>query len=227
MTTTRQLINSSLRLAGVVQQNETAADEDFQVGKEALQNLIDVWSTNPQLVWLRDTVDFACTQSTYSVTLPYRPIRIMSATFEIGTQNAVIYGLTGLDEVSFYNTPIRHQGLPRQYFWNHDTTVELVGAATGTLKLVLQKSIDDPTFNLDAALNLPSGYLTAIKYNLAILLCDEFGKEPSQIMVATAADALSGIKSQNKRPAITRTDVANAFPNRGRLPIPRANQPQA
>lgn len=222
---TRNLLRSALRLAGVIAQNEDATDEDMSIATECLSMMLDVWSTNPQLVWLRDIISFDCTTSTQQITLPYRPVRVISATYEIGNVNAVIYQLKELDEVSFYQTPIRHTGLPRNFMYDRDLTLNLVGASVGVLKVILQPRLSDVSTDLDLTIAMPPGYPAAIKYNLGLLLCEEFGKAPSQNLNTLATDSLIAIKSQNKRPSITRCDVANAFGMRGKMPIPRANTP--
>lgn len=223
---TRDILRSALRIAGVIAQNEDATTEDMSIAQETLGLLLDTWSINPQLVWLRDTIEFPCSLTTHSVTLPYRPVRILACTYEIGTQNAVIYQLGGIDEVTFHQTPIRHTGLPRNYFYDHDLTVQLVGASVGTLKVIVQPTLSDVSADLDTELALPPGYESAIKYNVGLLLCEEFGKTPSNMLAELAVSALAAVKSQNKRPAITRTQVGQAFGPRGRMPIPRANNPQ-
>lgn len=222
---TRNLLRSGLRLAGVIAQNEDATDEDIGIASECLSMMLDTWSTNPQLVWLRDIVSFDCTTSTQQITLPYRPVRVLSATYEIGNVNAVIYQLKELDEVSFYQTPIRHTGLPRNFMYDRDLTMYLVGASVGVLNVILQPNLLDISSDLDLSIAMPPGYVTAMKYNLGLLLCEEFGKAPSQNLNVMASDAIASMKSQNKRPSITRCDVANAFGMRGKMPIPRANTP--
>jgi len=223
---TRDLLRSGLRLAGVIAQNEDATDEDVSIATECLSMMLDTWSINPQIVWLRDTLTFNCDPGTTSITLPYRPVKILSATYEVGDTNAVIYKMQEMDEVTFYQTPIRHTGLPRNYMYDHNLTLKLIGASTGVLRLIVQPNILDVSSDLDLDISMPPGYTTAMKYNLGLLLCEEFGKTPSANLNSFAADSLSALKSQNKRPSITRTEVGSAFGLRGRMPIPRANAPQ-
>lgn len=222
---TRNLLRAGLRLAGVIAQNEDATDEDIGIAQECLSMMLDTWSTNPQLVWLRDTLSFDCNPSTLTVTLPYRPVRVLSATYEVGTTNAVIYQMREIDEVTFYQTPIRHTGLPRNFMYDRNLTLHLIGASMGTLKVILQPRLEDVAEDLDLDIAMPPGYTTAMKYNLGLLLCEEFGKQPSPNLNNFATDALNSIKSQNKRPSITRCEVGAAFGLRGKMPIPRANTP--
>jgi hypothetical protein len=223
---TRDILRSALRIAGVIAQNEDATTEDMSIAQETLRLLLDTWSINPQLVWLRDVIEFSCVPTTSNITLPYRPVRVLGCTYEIGTQNAVIYQLGEIDELTFNQTPIRHTGLPRNFFYDHDLTINLVGASTGVLKVIVQPQLSDVSADLETELALPPGYESAIKYNTGLLLCEEFGKEPSAVLIDLASGALQAVKSQNKRPAITRTQVGQAFGPRGRMPIPRANMPQ-
>lgn len=222
---TRDLLRSGLRLAGVISQNEDATDEDLSIAVECLGMMLDTWSINPQLVWLRDTIAFNCDVSTRTITLPYRPVRVLSATYEVGDTNAVIYQLKELDEVTFYNTPIRNTGLPRNFMYDHNVTLNLIGASVGVLRVILQPNLLNVADDLDLSIAMPPGYVTAMKYNLGLLLCEEFGKTPSQNLNLLAVDSLNTLKSQNKRPAITRCEVGTAFGLRGKMPIPRANTP--
>jgi hypothetical protein len=222
--TTRSLIQGALRLAGVTQYSEPPTTEELNIGIENLKNLTDIWSTNPQLSWNRTTTSFNIGLGDSFVTLPSRPVQIQSVTFElssVSTVSAVVFQLNALDESSFQQTPIRGAGLPRAYMWDHSTTIKLIGSASGLLYVVWQPTIEDLTLNLDLVLSLPPGYEIALKSNLAVLLSEEFGKSPSPVLMDMASSSLSNIKSQNKRPAITKCDSGLITGTRGAGLIPR------
>jgi hypothetical protein len=222
--TTRTIIQGSLRLAGVTQYSEPPSTEELAIGVENLKNLTDIWSTNPSLVWNKTINTFNVGLGDYFVTLPSRPVQIVGATFElssVSTVSAVVFQLQQLDELSYYQTPVRHSGLPRAYMWDHNVTIQLVGSSTGVITIISQPMIDDLTLTLDSPLSLIPGMEIALKSNLAILLSEEFGKQPSPILLDMAQSSLANIKAQNHRPALTKCDSGLITGTRGYGIIPR------
>jgi hypothetical protein len=87
-------------------------------------------------------------------------------------------------------------------------------AAVLYARKALEKVTDD---NIDEEMALPPGYEEAFKYNLAVRLAPEYGKEISAAVVAIARDSLAAIKKQNSPTIIMKSDafgVANGGKNR-------------
>lgn len=206
----RNLLKSSLRLAGVIANNEEPSAEDFATAQESMSSLLSIWSTNPSLVWSKTTTVYPITSSASTVTLSAKPLRILSVTFEYATNN-MSYIVEEVDDTEFQRTSYKNIGIPTKFVWDGNVTLKLIGRGTGNLNVVTQSSIADFTANIDSNTDLPIGYDAAIKFNTALLLCEEFGKAPSQVLISLATDSYNAIKSQNKRPAISRPDITNAF----------------
>jgi hypothetical protein len=68
---------------------------------------------------------------------------------------------------------------------------------------------------IQSPIEFPSGYQQAIEYNLAVHLAPEYGREPSQVVLAMAGKSKSLIKRRNYRMVQTRVP-AGAFGYRGR-----------
>jgi hypothetical protein len=54
----------------------------------------------------------------------------------------------------------------------------------------------------DTAVSLPNGYLRALRYNLAIEMAPEFGREPSALVVTAAQESKEVIKRMNIKPGL-------------------------
>jgi len=71
----------------------------------------------------------------------------------------------------------------------------------GSLHLWTDYQFSDFT-SLTQAINLPPAYAMAIKLNLALYLCPEYGKTAGALLVKQAKDALDKIKALNSQPAV-------------------------
>lgn len=56
-------------------------------------------------------------------------------------------------------------------------------------------------------IDLPAEYLEAIKYNLAVRLAPEFGKEASPTVAALAAESMGDLKRSNNHTPLMRSDI--------------------
>jgi len=211
MITVRNLIRGACRLAGIVSQNEDITDEDLVIAKENLSALLDSWNTNPNMIWKKEVSTYPITSPQTSITLSQRPIRIFDVTFRIGD---VVYTTQQIDEIDFYRTTIITAGIPRKWCWNGELILNLVGTGTGTIALITQPALIDLTTDIDAILTFPSGYENAIRFSLAVLLAQEYGREITPIMLSLAGDAVENLRSTNARPAITRSDASMVFGRR-------------
>lgn len=94
-------------------------------------------------------------------------------------------------------------------------TVHLYPVPSEAIGLVLYarkalSEVDDENVQLE----LPEGYEEAIKYNLALRLAPEFGKEPSPYVVSTANKSLGNIKRKNSRVIIAKSDAFGLSSNK-------------
>jgi hypothetical protein len=66
----------------------------------------------------------------------------------------------------------------------------------------------DQFTDVNADIVLPPGYEKALRYNLALEMAPEYGKNPSEIVVAGALTAKAAIKSFNLKPVLMQADNA-------------------
>lgn len=221
--TLNEIITSSLRLAGVIQQSEASTDYEYNLGLENLRLLLSTWSVMANLVWRRDTQTFTADGASNELTLTARPVRIYGVVWSIS--DAVVYSLPSIDDGEYYRSSNKLVGLPRSYFWDHQHTIRTLGlASAGTqVTVVYQPDLMDLLADLDAELELPPGYETALKSNLAMLITSEFNREPSQVLAGLASSSLEAIRQQNQRIPIIRGEAGaavNSATTRGTI-IPR------
>lgn len=73
--------------------------------------------------------------------------------------------------------------------------------------VVYAKKALDAFADANTEIQLPPGYEQALKYNLAVLLGSEFGKEVSARIEKTAIDSKAAIKRQNIRVPLMKSDA--------------------
>ena len=86
--------------------------------------------------------------------------------------------------------------------------------------VVLYGKKDLSTFeDLDAEIDLPSTYEEALKYNLAIRLAPEYGKEPSGAVVTIARESLATLRKNNSPVVMMKSDAFGLADNAKRFNI--------
>lgn len=212
MATIRNMIRRSFRQIGIVSANEDISSEDLDIARETMSSLLDSWSTNPNISWQRTHNTYAITTSNDAITLSLRPVRIIDISYNL---NNVIFSMTQLDSYDFYRVSVPTAGLPSAWMYNGGTEVKLIGRGNGILSVITQDPLFDISSNIDAQLDFPPGFENAIVYNVAVMLCDEYGRQPTNTLLGYASAAVDSIISPNFRPAQLKLDSGSAF-GRGR-----------
>lgn len=212
----RDLLNQGLRLAGVIQNNETASAEDLALSQEVLSNIYDMWSTNPQMNWTKRKYGGSVNAGATTYTFSTRPARVHDVQYSYtNTGNDLNYKLNEWDFQDVINSSLKLSGPPTKYAWNGEMYLTLDRAPSQLiyLNVVVSEPLIDDSTSLDTVISLPPGYATALKYNLGLLLSEEFGKQPSPVLQALAQESYNALKSQNRRPSITKPEVGRMFGN--------------
>lgn len=237
MTTIRKLINGSLRLLNVIQANENATADDMDISLYALQALIDSWSTDKLSIFKIRQYYFplVANQKEYTIgpggdfDIP-RPMNIEVATVTYGgsvtfNESTGLYELAQTPNIqdipievltmeqyaavavknqpATYPTKVYDNGnfpLRTLSFWPVPTTAQPI-----TL-WVWQPLVDPET--LDDEVNFPKGYERALRYNLAVELAAEFGKQVPDQVLEIAATSYGSLKRLNSRNQVMRSDIA-------------------
>lgn len=200
----RKLFKNVGRISNLVSISEELDSEMIEVMKDNLSLLLDTWSLNPKIQHLRTSYSIVTTGSP-TITLPSRPIHIDSVNFNFENGN-VYYSLEEIDEVTYNQIKFKNvTTIPAKFVWDRNKTLSVFPIPTnGVLNLVVQNPIIFNVDDLDNEIDLPPGYETALKYSLAVLICDEFGKTDDGSLISKASEAVSRIETNQLRPMIIR-----------------------
>lgn len=223
-TTILQLITSSLRLLNVVQSGETPNDEDINITQYALETMIDSFSNDRLMIYQISPQQFPFVANKQIYTLgpggdwdTTRPIRIEEAyvTYQGNTgaqtvdlkikplnssqwaaitvkQTPSTFAMSYYDDGAF---PLRNIS-----FWPIPTTAQLC-------TLWMWEPLVDLSSGLTTQIFFPPGYERAFRYNLALEVAPEFGKQPSESVLAIAKSSLAKLKSENSVTPVSRVDA--------------------
>jgi hypothetical protein len=209
MTTVRDIVTGSLRLIGVVQKSEPIAADEAQDGLERLNEMIASWANDSLMVFARSWENFALTpgQSTYTIGTggdfnTVRPTQIISAYVRLSGSN-IDYPLNLItDDQYALEISIKNLQSNIPYVLNYDNgyplakiRVWMVPSTSMSLYMQMEKQVASFA-SLDDVINLPPGWLKAIRYNLAVELAPEYNVDPSNLVLKGAEDSKAELRSQ-------------------------------
>lgn len=208
MTTANQIIKRACLEIGAIDVTETVGGDEAQVCLDALNDLIDAWSTMPQAAYNNHEIVVSMAPSTFSLTIgpgqqidTTRPIRIEGA---YARYNNLDRPIEVIDDKSEWDAILIKQlgtswpealwydgGLPtgNVYFWPQPS---------GTVSLhltVLQYVSAYASLTTDQVLS--RGYARALSLNLAIEIASMFKLEPSPSLARRASLAYRAIRRAN------------------------------
>lgn len=223
MTTALQLITSAARLCQVVRKTQALAADEAMDGLESLNDMIDSWTNNSLLIPSRSWESFPITNAaSYSIgpgqTLnTVRPLVIKDA---FTRNNTIDYPLEILSDEQYED--IIYKSLTTNYpqYINYDNanpygTIRLWPQVSGSgteLHLLSEKPLTTiPTLNTQVI--LPPGWKRAIRFNLAIDLAGEYGKDiPKEVgLVATQSLAAIELSIAKNRPVKYKAPVNTRY----------------
>lgn len=220
-TTARDLITRALRLINVLARREVPAPSEAEDGLVILNDMLDSWSLERGLI-LQDraqTFNLVPGQQDYTFGLTgnfnsARPTKIERATFRDGTPpNDTPIELYDTDQWS--NIQVKSQtGRPIYLYANQNQNADFltvsiwpVPDAAYPLTLYTWEAVS-LIESLDATLAVPAGFRRAMRYNLALELAPEYGKEVDGVVVEIASSSRALIKSANLRNPLLGMDSA-------------------
>lgn len=195
------LMTASMRVLGVVDPDETPTAKELANCREALNMMIKSWMVNPNFmqkgfhVWQRQrqTIDTSVVGLAQSYTLgPSQtvdmqlPVRVLGVTMVDANNNRTVLNpmsLADYENIGDYTDT----GTPTEWFYERGTT-------TGTLYLdktptdntkdfiiLYVRPIQDMDANTDD-FEFPQEWYRALKFNLAVEIASEFGRDASPII---------------------------------------------
>jgi hypothetical protein len=198
------LIKAALRSIGVIAPGETPTDDEVQDGLEAMKFMFRNWSSQNIKVYSVTVENFTLTgAASYTIGSggtfnTVRPASIRGAYVRdaYGFDNP----LDIIDEAKYRDLHLKSIVAVTGYLWYNPTyplgTIYLYPLDGSTIYLHSLKPLTDPTI-ITSSIAFPPEYDEAIKFNLALRLCPEYGKEPSQMVLAFASGSMKDIESKN------------------------------
>jgi hypothetical protein len=221
--TAQDIIKSSLKAIGAKGIGDQLSSDEATECLEILNMMIDEWNLKNTVPFysLNEVFDLVEGQTVYTIGLDdadfetTRPIKIDSAFLGITSGSTRVDSqIDILDNDSFQRIGIKgiDDGFPRALLYtptypNGTITVNGSPQAGHQIGLSQRKQLStSPALTTQIA--LPSGYLMAIRYNLAINLAPVYGKEflPGWIIPSKAAETLGDIMVVNNDPPMMEID---------------------
>ena len=216
--TVRDLIKSSLRIIGAIASGETPGADETSDALQTLNGILGSWSNQSLLVpsKAREVFTLVAGTSSYSIGPSgtfdtTRPIKILSASIIDAGQdfetNINILTQQQYAEISNKNLSGSATAIYAEGTYPLDTiNVYPKPAAADQLVIYSMKPIVSFASANDL-ITLPAGYDRALKYNLAVELAAEYGKQLPQEVVVIASESKSEIEALNSEVVYLTSDA--------------------
>ena len=220
--TAQTLIKAALRAINAIASGETPTASEMADGLEALKMMLRSWSSDNIMVYSisQDTLAMSGASS-YTIGSGGD----CDTTWPAEIKGAVVdtdYNLRIIGEARYRSLKRGGLGSTAGYlYYNPAYPLGLLYPyPTGGSSMVIDslKALTDPA-TLTASVAFPTSYDAAIKWNLAIELAPEFGKEPSGIVVARAQQSKRTIQSKNAANQLNAVDLSHLGRGRGAYDI--------
>lgn len=221
--TANDLITQSLRLIGVLAGNEVPSASEANTGLQYLNDMVDNWSTQQMLIYskVNETFPLVANQQSYQMGTgapdfnTVRPQKIENAIWQ-QPQGSTNYNLEidiiNQDQWAALTVPTTQSNIPTKlfvlygfpyatlYFWP-------IPLQANNLILWSWKQLSEFTL-LTSLVSLPPGYNKALRYNLAMELAPEFGRQLDPLITEQAKFSKADIKRMNNRVVLMQADPA-------------------
>lgn len=193
------LLSSSLRAIGALAKGETLPAEDADDALHALQFMLQNWTATGTRIWFITTEDL-----TYSA----NPSTIgIGATLNVARPESILKAYLGSSELGIVDYAkwlrlVASAGEGYLYYSPEYPYGKIYINGAGALKLSSLKPLTDPTA-ITSTVTFPPEYNEAIKWNLAVRLAPDYGKQTSDVIVALALSTLRAIENKNFNDRIT------------------------
>lgn len=211
------LIESALRIGGIVASGETPEEDEKADALVTLNDLLNLWSLDPLLNYerLHFTVSIPNTTVPLSMTLPHVVTADTANTVAVVEPalwlRAAWYRVSGKDTPLTLFSEMDYASIEDKTTSGAPSHIH-IAKRRGELQLYLYPvppsggaihligALPFPTFPaLTDSFVFPVGYEVALRYNLAVLLAGEYNIEPSNIVMAQASNTLIALQSLTNR----------------------------
>lgn len=207
MATVRDIINGSLRLIEELGAGQVASAEDTQDAFTALLAMLDSWSIQGGCIFTEVIETFPLTTgvSTYTIGSggnfnTTRPVKLRSMTYSLGSDTfEQDLEIIDMEEYAYQNDKTTVGYSKRVYYNANYPLASFIFnpvPTSGFVKIYSEKPLS--TFaSINDTLVLPPGYERALKYNLAVEIAPEYGKQPSQTVMMIAVESKQAVENKN------------------------------
>lgn len=230
MSTVRELINGAARLVGIIQQNEALTGDNLNVALYSLNHMIDSWSNNRLMIYNINEYVFPLTGATSYTLGPggdwnvERPMKIQTAYARLqpSSPQQLDIAMQPLTIEQYAGIAVKNTSSTFPFAYYDDCqyplrTITLFPVPSGPADIVLylREPLADLT-NIDADVMYPPGYERAFRFNLAVELAPEFGKQCPPELIARANNSILEIERLNSVPMYLRGDGGMSRSGRNR-----------
>jgi hypothetical protein len=205
-----ELIKGSLRLIGVLAEDEAPSAAVMQDSIMAMNQMIQSWSTERLAVFSTQDQVFTWPANTISRTIGptgdfvgNRPIEVDDATYFKDPSSGLSFGVKLINQQQYDGIAFKTvTSTYPQVLWVNNTFPDM----TLTVYPVPIKALEWHIVSVDQLnevssvatdIYFPPGYLRAFRYNLAMEIAPEFGVEPSPQVVRIAMTSKRNLKRIN------------------------------
>lgn len=210
MATAGDIINGSLRLIGQLAEGEVPSADTAQDALNAMNQMIDSWSTERLAVFATQDQVFIWPTSAATRTLGptgdfvgERPIKVDDSTYFKDSTSGLSFGIKLINQQQYNAIALKTvTSTYPQVMWVNETypniemTIYPVPFKALEWHIVSVQPLSSAA-TLATDLSFPPGYLRAFRYNLACELAPEFGVEPSPQVQRIAMTSKRDLKRIN------------------------------
>lgn len=228
MTTIRDTITGALRLIEEVGAGETPTSESLNDGLYSLKSMISSWSIQGGMVFTKSTDLFSLVSGTSSYSIgatgdfaTARPLDIDYITISSG---GVDFTLEEMTEQEYAGIAIKTvQGMPYAFYYdgnypNGNIKFYPTPSENYVITIYSNKPLSEFT-SVNEQLIAPEGYERAFRYNLAVEIAPEYGKQASASVASIAIESKNAVKSQNNKNGAEKMRVDSFLTGRSKYDI--------
>lgn len=208
MTNARSIIEQAARKIHVLGRGQTLDADQVNTALSALNNMLGEWSAELGAIYNSTKETFTLSPLTTSYTIgsggsfnTEKPIAIEAAFITIATLD---YPLKMLNAVEYSQIGYKNlSSIPDSLYFEDNTPLGKlylypVPASAYTITLYSRKAITE-FLDLTTDYTLPTGLENALVWNLAVVLCPEYEKEPSAVVVSQSRKSKSAFVTKVRR----------------------------
>lgn len=217
--TARELIRKSMTVMGALGQGENPSDQEANDALYNLNEIVDKWNTEQLMI--PSVINYVLHMSgkeKYTIgedlTADFnmkRPLNgINNAYFKMTDNMTIPVEILSSDQYMLFVDKAITTTLANYIYYNavYPLAEIYVYPAATSGNLILNVSSQFEIFpDLDTVIDLPSGYIRALRLNLAVDLSPEYGRQADQQLIEQAVGAKSTIKVTNSSQKIILMDT--------------------